>query len=96
MPVRRKVVATHGDSLRPSHPPSPRFGRRRFVVTDTLPIPAEKRFGQLTVLSIAPALADPKSSSNSSVTLALLTEPPASHPPLAVKTYWGCSGGDRA
>ena len=32
-------------------------GAAEVVVTDTLPIPAEKRFDQLTVLSIAPLLA---------------------------------------
>ena len=32
-------------------------GAREVVITDTLPIPSEKRFKQLTVLPIAPLLA---------------------------------------
>lgn len=32
-------------------------GAREVVVTNTLPIPSEKRFPQLTVLSIAPLIA---------------------------------------
>ncbi|WP_127128533.1 ribose-phosphate diphosphokinase [Georgenia sp. SYP-B2076] len=50
------VAATHGVL---SHPAAQRLsesGAREVIVTDTLPIPAEKRFPQLTVLPIAPLL----------------------------------------
>ncbi|SNS90314.1 ribose-phosphate pyrophosphokinase [Micrococcales bacterium KH10] len=51
------VAATHGVL---SHPAAQRLqecGAREVVVTDTLPISADKRFEHLTVLSIAPVIA---------------------------------------
>lgn len=51
------VVATHGVL---SHPAAQRLqecGAREIVVTNTLPITSDKRFQNLTVLSIAPLLA---------------------------------------
>lgn len=51
------VAATHGVL---SHPAAQRLsecGASEVVITDTLPIPADRRFDQLTVLSIAPLLA---------------------------------------
>jgi len=51
------VVATHGILSDPATKRLSESGAAEVVVTDTLPIPAEKRFEQLTVLSIAPLLA---------------------------------------
>ena len=51
------VVATHGILSDPAARRLSESGAAEVVVTDTLPIPAEKRFDQLTVLSIAPLLA---------------------------------------
>ena len=51
------VVATHGILSDPAAKRLSESGAAEVVVTDTLPIPAEKRFDQLTVLSIAPLLA---------------------------------------
>ena len=51
------VVATHGILSDPAAKRLSESGAAEVVVTDTLPIPAEKRFEQLTVLSIAPLLA---------------------------------------
>lgn len=52
------VAATHGVL---SHPASRRLsecGVREVIVTDTLPIGVDKRFAQLTILRIAPVLAN--------------------------------------
>lgn len=52
------VAATHGVL---SHPASSRLaecGVREVIVTDTLPIGVDKRFAQLTILRIAPVLAN--------------------------------------
>ena len=51
------VVATHGILSDPATKRLSESGAAEVVFTDTLPIPAEKRFEQLTVLSIAPLLA---------------------------------------
>lgn len=51
------VAATHGVLSDPAQVELARCGAREVVVTDTLPIPEERRFGELTVLSIAPLLA---------------------------------------
>ena len=51
------VVSTHGVLSGPAVERLSTCGAREVVVTDTLPIPAEKRFEQLTVLPIAPLLA---------------------------------------
>lgn len=51
------VAATHGVLSEPARHRLATCGAREVVVTDTLPIPEERRFGQLTVLSIAPLLA---------------------------------------
>jgi len=51
------VAATHGVLSDPAARRLQDCGAREVVVTDTLPIPAEKRFPQLTVLSIAPLIA---------------------------------------
>ncbi|MGP7960297.1 ribose-phosphate diphosphokinase [Sanguibacter sp. A247] len=51
------VAATHGVLSDPAAQRLSESGAREVVVTDTLPIAAEKRFPQLTVLSIAPLLA---------------------------------------
>ena len=51
------VVATHGILSDPAARRLSESGAAEVVVTDTLPIPAEKCFDQLTVLSIAPLLA---------------------------------------
>ena len=51
------VVATHGVLSDPAPSRLQECGAREVVVTDTLPIPAEKRFPKLTVLSIAPLIA---------------------------------------
>ncbi|MDO5672054.1 MAG: ribose-phosphate diphosphokinase [Actinomycetaceae bacterium] len=51
------VAATHGVLSPPASQRLSECGVREVVVTDTLPISPEKRFPQLTVLSIAPLLA---------------------------------------
>lgn len=50
------VVATHGVLSDPAARRLAECGAQEVVVTDTLPIPPEKRFANLTVLSIAPLL----------------------------------------
>lgn len=51
------IVCTHGVLSGPAVERLSTCGAREVVVTDTLPIPEAKRFGQLTVLRIAPLLA---------------------------------------
>jgi ribose-phosphate pyrophosphokinase len=51
------VAATHGVLSDPAIDRLQQCGAREIVVTDTLPIPEERRFPQLTVLSIAPLIA---------------------------------------
>ncbi|MDP9806131.1 ribose-phosphate pyrophosphokinase [Trueperella bonasi] len=51
------VAATHGVLSDPAVKRLADCGVREVVITDTLPIPVEKRFPQLTVLPIAPVLA---------------------------------------
>ena len=51
------IAATHAILTDPAAERLATCGAREVVVTNTLPIPAEKRFEQLTVLSIAPILA---------------------------------------
>ena len=51
------VAATHGVLSGPAVDRLSTCGAREIVVTDTLPIPAAKRFERLTVLPIAPLLA---------------------------------------
>lgn len=51
------VAATHGVLSDPAVQRLSESGLRELVVTDTLPIGPEKRFEQLTVLSIAPVIA---------------------------------------
>ncbi len=51
------IAATHGVLSGPARERLSGCGAREVVVTNTLPIPEEKRFAQLTVLSIAPLLA---------------------------------------
>ncbi|MFP7695789.1 ribose-phosphate diphosphokinase [Trueperella sp. LYQ143] len=51
------VAATHGLFSDPAVQRLAESGVREVVVTDTLPIPVEKRFPQLTILPIAPVLA---------------------------------------
>ncbi|GIG28941.1 ribose-phosphate diphosphokinase [Cellulomonas marina] len=51
------VVATHGILSDPAVDRLSQCGAREVVITDTLPIPEERRFGSLTVLSIAPLIA---------------------------------------
>jgi len=51
------VAATHGVLSDPAVDRLTQCGAREVVVTDTLPIPEDRRFPQLTVLSIAPLLA---------------------------------------
>ena len=51
------IATTHGVF---SHPAAERLatcGAKEVIATDTLPIPEDKRFENLTVLSIAPLLA---------------------------------------
>ncbi|MBK5249788.1 MAG: ribose-phosphate diphosphokinase [Actinomycetales bacterium] len=50
------VAATHGVLSDPAPQRLQECGAREVVITDTLPISAEKRFEKLTVLSIAPLL----------------------------------------
>jgi len=51
------VAATHGVLSEPAAERLQACGAREVVVTDTLPIPEERRFDKLTVLSIAPLIA---------------------------------------
>lgn len=51
------IAATHGVLSDPAAKRLSEVGVREVVITDTLPIPVEKRFPQLTVLPIAPVLA---------------------------------------
>ena len=51
------VVATHGVLSGPAIDRLKESGAREVVLTDTVPIPDEKRWDGLTVLSIAPLLA---------------------------------------
>lgn len=51
------VAATHGVLSDPAAERLAGCGAREVVVTDTLPIPDEHRFPQLTILSIAPLIA---------------------------------------
>jgi len=51
------IAATHGVLSGPAKERLSNRGAREVVVTNTLPIPDDKRFPQLTVLSIAPLLA---------------------------------------
>jgi len=51
------VAATHGVLSAPASERLAESGAREVVVTNTLPIPEEKRFAALTVLSIAPLIA---------------------------------------
>ena len=51
------VAATHGVLSDPATERLQAGGAREIVVTDTLPIPEERRFEKLTVLSIAPLIA---------------------------------------
>ncbi len=51
------VVATHGVLSNPATERLKNCGAREVVVTDTVPIPEEKRWDGLTVLSIAPLIA---------------------------------------
>jgi ribose-phosphate pyrophosphokinase len=51
------VAATHGVLSDPAIDRLQECGAREIIVTDTLPIPEERRFPLLTVLSIAPLIA---------------------------------------
>jgi ribose-phosphate pyrophosphokinase len=51
------VAATHGVLSGAASERLARCGAREVIFTDTLPIPDEKRFERMTVLSIAPLLA---------------------------------------
>lgn len=51
------IAATHAPLSDPAVQRLTESGVREVIVTDTLPIPAEKQFPQLTVLPIAPVLA---------------------------------------
>jgi len=51
------VAATHGILSDPARERLQESGISEVIVTDTLPIPEEKRFDKLTILSIAPLLA---------------------------------------
>ena len=51
------IAATHGVLSDPASERLAACGAREVIVTNTLPIDEEKRFNQLTVLSIAPLLA---------------------------------------
>jgi len=51
------IAATHGILSGPATERLANCGAREVVFTDTLPIPLEKRFPKMTVLSIAPLLA---------------------------------------
>jgi len=52
------VAATHGVLSGPAPERLAACGAREVIFTDTLPIPEEKRFPTMTVLSIAPLLAE--------------------------------------
>ena len=52
------VAATHGVLSGPRVERLAACGAREVIFTDTLPIPDEKRFPQMTVLPIAPLLAE--------------------------------------
>jgi ribose-phosphate pyrophosphokinase len=52
------IASTHGILSNPATERLSNCKAREVVVTNTLPIPPEKRFPTLTVLSIAPLLAD--------------------------------------
>jgi ribose-phosphate pyrophosphokinase len=52
------IAATHGVLSDPAAQRLADCGAREVIVTNTLPIGEEKRFPQLTVLSIAPLLAN--------------------------------------
>jgi ribose-phosphate pyrophosphokinase len=51
------IAASHGVLSEPASERLAQCGAREVIVTNTLPIEEEKRFPQLTVLSIAPLLA---------------------------------------
>jgi ribose-phosphate pyrophosphokinase len=51
------IAATHGVLSGPAYERLQNCGAREVIFTDTLPIPVEKRFPNMTVLSIAPLLA---------------------------------------
>ncbi|HEX2284973.1 MAG TPA: ribose-phosphate diphosphokinase [Mycobacterium sp.] len=51
------IAATHGVLSPPATEKLAGCGAREVIVTNTLPVPDDKRFAQLTVLSIAPLLA---------------------------------------
>jgi ribose-phosphate pyrophosphokinase len=51
------VAATHGVLSDPATDRLQQCGAREVIITDTLPIPEERRFENLTVLSIAPLIA---------------------------------------
>lgn len=51
------IAATHAPMSEPATKRLRESGVREVIVTDTLPIPTDKRFPQLTVLPIAPVLA---------------------------------------
>lgn len=52
------LAATHAPMSEPATKRLRESGVREVIVTDTLPIPADKRFPELTVLPIAPVLAN--------------------------------------
>jgi ribose-phosphate pyrophosphokinase len=52
------IAATHGVLSDPAAQRLAECGAREVIVTNTLPIGEDKQFPQLTVLSIAPLLAD--------------------------------------
>jgi ribose-phosphate pyrophosphokinase len=52
------VAATHGILSGTASQKLASSGAREVIFTDTLPIPDEKRFPQMTVLPIAPLLAE--------------------------------------
>jgi len=56
-PDVRIIAATHGVLSGPAAERLSTCGAKEVIVTDTLPISEEKRFDQLTILSIAPLLA---------------------------------------
>jgi len=51
------IAATHGVLSGPAYERLENCGAKEVIFTDTLPIPVEKRFPSMTVLSIAPLLA---------------------------------------
>ena len=52
------MAATHGVLSGPASERLATCGAREVIFTDTLPIPDEKRFPSMTVLPIAPLLAE--------------------------------------